>query len=105
MEKAILNLAKDPGGNQRFTFREFEPFEQLERIADWKTHVLRQCPVLHAHGKALGPQPKSMACAAFAQGAVRLEIPLHDPRPLLVAPPEIGNDALEVFAEGGAVTV
>ena len=95
----IADLANDAAGHARLARAQLEPLDHRERIRHRHVDVVRQRAALHPHRAALRPQPPAGAGGARLQRAVALQRFLLRPGPLVVAAPEVGDDALEIPAE------
>ena len=96
---SVPDLAQHAPGQARLALAEPQPLDHRQRLGHRHVHVVRDRASLHLHGAALGTQPPAAARGARPQRAVGLQGLLLRPGPLVVAAPQVGDDALEVLAE------
>ena len=97
--QAVLDLAQDAPADQIFAGRQRHGLEHLQRVVEREIHVLGDRAPLQPHAAALGLQAGAAARGAGAQRAEALERLLVEPGALVEAPPQVGQDPLEVAPE------
>ena len=95
----IANLAHDAAGDEVLAIGQLERVEDRHRLGDRQVDVLRHGQALDAHGAALRLEALAAARRAGPERPIGFEILLLEPRPRLVAPAQVGNEALEAGAE------
>ncbi len=97
--QTIPNLSKNPARDKGFPIRQLHRVEDANRLGNRKVHVFRYRAPLHADRAALGLQAFAVAGGTGPQRAIRLQVLLLEPGPLVVTPPKVRNEPFEPGAE------
>ena len=93
----LLDFLENSLGDDRFAVRELQAVDHVERFGNRQVDVVRDGPALHLHREALLLQALAGARGARTQRAVRLELLLLRPAPIVVPPAQVRDEALELL--------